>query len=508
MRRLFNIRFKLLGVIAVLVVSLAGLVALYVPKQVAESARRALQDRAMAEAKLLAEAAGASVDFGMMEQAQEQLRQAQADPLVAWAAIYGPDGKRIGRGFNDAHQPAARVPKGWRVDDKARDRATSEGGDAERRRRGDETGGWIELAYAPMYPTSTADEKGEEKKLLGYLGLALKTEDIRQRIDETQRNIVLAAFVVLGFGLVFAYFVAQQISRPLEQVTAAAARIAEGDVSQDLRIKATRDEVGDLADAFATMQARLRDLAGRIGDGAEALASAAAGMFSEVREQEALATQQTASLEEIRRTLETLTQAADQVTVDAETVRDIATQSLGSSQQIAERTRLVSEHSDRIGEILSLIQNIADKSDLLALNASLEGTKAGEVGRGFSLVAAEMRRLSEHVMDSVRDIRKLIADTREASHASVMATEEGIKLSQQTANAANKISEAVARQREGTGQVKASADEIVRVVNESLKGRAEATRSAEGLLQLSQDLKDAASTFRLSPDAGEHERSA
>jgi methyl-accepting chemotaxis protein len=175
----------------------------------------------------------------------------------------------------------------------------------------------------------------------------------------------------------------------------------------------------------------------------------------------------------------------------------MAEHSLTSSQQIAERTRMVSTHSDRIGEILSLIQDIADRADLLALNAALEGTKAGEVGRGFSLVAAEMRRLSEHVKDSVRDIRKLVADMREASHASVMATEEGIKLSRDTSAAAGKISEAVIRQREGTAQVKSSADEIVRVVNESLRGRAETTSSAEALLKLSQELKEAVSAFRL-----------
>jgi methyl-accepting chemotaxis protein len=475
MGRLFSIRVKLLSVIVVVVVLLAVGVYAMVPTRVADSARTALRNRAKAEAALLAQFVRPYLEFTELYQSKDataQLQHATADPLVAWAAIYNKDGERRGAGLNDEHEPMEEMP-----DD------LSDGGVSE---------GWIEVAFAPMHT--------ENDELLGHVGVALKTKDINQRVEQTRDEVLWGALIVLGIGLVLAWFLAQQIAKPLEQVTDAAVRIADGDISQDLDIKPTRDEVGELASAFDTMTTRLRDLARRIGNGAEALASAAAGMFSEVREQEALATQQTASLEEIRRTLETLTQAADQVTVDAETVRDMANRSLESSQQIAERTRLVSEHSDRIGEILSLIQNIADKSDLLALNASLEGTKAGEVGRGFSLVAAEMRRLSEHVMDSVRDIRKLIADTREASHASVLATEEGIKLSQQTANAATKISEAVARQREGTGQVKSSADEIVRVVNESLKGRAEATRSAEGLLQLSQDLKDAASTFRLSPD--------
>jgi methyl-accepting chemotaxis protein len=150
---------------------------------------------------------------------------------------------------------------------------------------------------------------------------------------------------------------------------------------------------------------------------------------------------------------------------------------------------------------LSLIQDIADRSDLLALNAALEGTKAGEVGRGFSLVAAEMRRLSEHVVDSVRDIRKLVADMHQASHASVLATEEGIKLARDTAAAAVKISDAVLRQREGTAQVKTAVVDIVGAVNDSLVGSADNTRNAESLLQLSHDLKIAAKNFRVSANA-------
>ncbi len=255
---------------------------------------------------------------------------------------------------------------------------------------------------------------------------------------------------------------------------------------------------GELFAAFRNMIENLRQLAGRIGKSSNSVATAAAGMFASVREQEASATQQNAALEEIRRTVEALASSAEHVAEDAAMVREMAQRSLSSTQHTAEQTRLVSSHSSRIGEILSLIQDIADKSDLLALNAALEGTKAGEVGRGFSLVAAEMRRLSEHVMDSVRDIRKLVADMHQASHASVAATEEGTKLARETAAAAAKISDAVARQREGTSQVKTAIVEIVGAVNDSLTGSNDSTRNGESLLQLSHELKLAAKKFRVS----------
>ena len=466
MERLFSIRGKITLLVFGVVLVLTIVNAWVAPSTAARNEHSALAERAQAEAELLADSVSAAMEFEQLDAARQGLNVALADPLVAWAAIYSPRGERVvtvGR-----HRSLDRIPM-----DSDQIEAPS----------------WVRVQAAKIVSQDIA---------LGAVAVALRTSAADDRIEKMRTDALQSAGFVALFGLLVAWYLAGRITGPLQHISLAAGRIAEGDVSGDVVVPATKDEVAKLGVSFRTMTQRLRQLTARIGKNSDELASAAAGMFSEVREQEALATQQTASLEEIRRTLETLSSSAEHVAVDAETVRQMALRNLDSSQTIAERTKLVSEHSDRIGEILSLIQDIADKSDLLALNAALEGTKAGEVGRGFSLVAAEMRRLSEHVVDSVRDIRKLIADTREASHASVLATEEGIKLSQQTATAAAKISDAVAKQREGTTQVKSSADEIVRVVNESLTGRAETTRSAEGLLQLSQDLKDAMSAFRSS----------
>jgi methyl-accepting chemotaxis protein len=346
-------------------------------------------------------------------------------------------------------------------------------------------------------------------------------------------TIGVANVLMVTVAVVLGYAFSKALTRPIRQIAEAAELIARGDVSKTTRIKPPQDEVGDMVRSFESMNAHLqllqmnasqigagdlvgdvqgdgelyvafrsmldnlRSLAGRMSESSEAVSEAAAEMFSSVREQEASATEQNAALEEIRRALEHLAQGAEGVLETAERVSGMAGRSLESSQRIADQTRLVSEHSDRIGEILTLIQEIADRSDLLAFNAALEGTKAGEVGRGFSLVAEEMRRLSEHVMDSVRDIRRLVADMRSASHASVLATEEGIKIARDTSASAAQISEAAGMQREGTEQAKASAEEVLRVVNQTLEAVSETSTSAESLLQLSQDLKLTMNHFKL-----------
>jgi methyl-accepting chemotaxis protein len=141
----------------------------------------------------------------------------------------------------------------------------------------------------------------------------------------------------------------------------------------------------------------------------------------------------------------------------------------------------------QIGKIVEFINGIADKSDLLALNAELEGVKAGEVGQGFSLVATEMRRMAENVTRSTREIEELIDRIREATSGVVRATEAGLKTSEgsasqvdafsrslaaivelagHTSNAVRTISDATLMQQSGTGQLADTMGDILSVAKE------------------------------------------
>ena len=155
-----------------------------------------------------------------------------------------------------------------------------------------------------------------------------------------------------------------------------------------------------------------------------------------------------------------LLEASRQIATSARGVHENAQRSKGSSEGIADRTHQLNKLTNRIADALTAISTIADKSDVLALNASLEGTKAGEAGKGFTLVAEEMRRLAESVMEAVRDIGELVETIRRASHASVLATEEGVKLSLETTRSAETIRLTSQQQQSGTEQVTRSMNEI------------------------------------------------
>ncbi|MFN7135840.1 MAG: methyl-accepting chemotaxis protein, partial [Myxococcales bacterium] len=160
---------------------------------------------------------------------------------------------------------------------------------------------------------------------------------------------------------------------------------------------------------------------------------------------------------------------------------------------------------------------IADRSDLLALNAALEGSRAGEAGKGFSIVAAEMRRLAENVMESTKEIKTLIQEIREATHAAAgaadasrKATEEGERLGsvaaqavegilagvQETSDAARVINLATQQQRTATEQVVTSMAEIEDVTRQTTQASRQATGAASELTQLAGRLAELIKRFR------------
>lgn len=502
MRRTLSLRWKYGLLVASVAIMLAALDMWLIPSRIVEWEETELRERASVLADVIAGPMSVAIDLEQPgETLNEILSVALRDRVVTWAVAYSALGKKIAS-VGDDHAPESR---------QALDRLREP--DA-------------------MIATSELRVKSRAAPL-GTVAVSLRSDRIAERKIKSQKAMAAQACMIVLVGMALSWLLANRMTKSIRRIAEAAHQVGGGDVSSNLKLQISSDELGDMACAFLAMNGRLRQLqesavrvaggdltgtiegegelfgafrhmvenlrqlAARIGKSSSAVATAAASMFSSVREQEASGTQQNSALEEIRRTVETLANSAEQVAADAAMVREMAQKSLVSTQHTAEQTRLVSGHSDRIGEILALIQDIADKSDLLALNAALEGTKAGEVGRGFSLVAAEMRRLSEHVMDSVRDIRKLVADMHQASHASVLATEEGIKLARETAAAAAKISDAVTRQREGTSQVKTAIVDIVSAVNDSISSSGDTTRSAESLLQLSHELKVAAKKFRV-----------
>ena len=174
-----------------------------------------------------------------------------------------------------------------------------------------------------------------------------------------------------------------------------------------------------------------------------------------------------------------------------------AERALENTDVMVKRIGELSSHAGRIGEILEVIRDIADRSDLLALNGSLEASRAGEGGRGFALVAGEMRRLAERVTASVGDVKKLVSDIRDSGSSTVMATEESKKLAEGTTEAARQITFVTRQQRSGTEQVSHSVKDVAEIIMQAACATSQTRESAEGLKLQADRLADLVRRFHV-----------
>jgi methyl-accepting chemotaxis protein len=281
----------------------------------------------------------------------------------------------------------------------------------------------------------------------------------------------------------------------MRDVSVAAHAIAKGD------LRAVVDGTGELPDSFRGMLESLRGMVQQIRETAVDLASAAAEIFAASQEQEAAAASQSSAMVEISRTMDSLSESAAHVSDAVQGVLGNAERTLHNTDDMVRRIGELTAHANRIGEILEVIRDIADRSDLLALNGSLEASHAGEGGRGFALVASEMRRLAERVTASVSDVKKLVSDIRDSGSSTVMATEESKKLAEGTTDAARQITFVTQQQRSGTEQVSQSIKGIADVVSQAVSATSQTRTSAQGLKTQADRLSALVKRFELTPGA-------
>jgi methyl-accepting chemotaxis protein len=211
-------------------------------------------------------------------------------------------------------------------------------------------------------------------------------------------------------------------------------------------------------------------------------------LVATARPQEATAAEEAAAVTETRRSMELLFESAREIATQSSEVLGNAERTVHGSQQIGTRIDELNGYSEKVGEVLAAIMSIADRADLLALNASLEGTRAGDVGKGFTLVAAEMRRLAENVMASATEIRSLMKEMNQASHSAVQASQGGITLSDATTGSARAIARLTQQQRESTQQVIASMTQMEEMLRVNMDAVQRSTQSAQQLVGLAQRL--------------------
>jgi methyl-accepting chemotaxis protein len=358
-------------------------------------------------------------------------------------------------------------------------------------------------------------------------------------VYERQRLFIfIAGALAFLFGLAGAIFLTKNFSTRLNRVAGAMGRIADGDISTQIRIYA-KDEIGDLGHAINRMLSSLNGMVTSIKSTADQVASAASQLY-------ATSDQIATGAEEVAAQAGTVATASEEMTCTSSEIAknclmavessklagDSATSGFAVVQETVEEMNRIAERvkdsaltveslgarSDQIGEIVGTIEDIADQTNLLALNAAIEAARAGEQGRGFAVVADEVRALAERTTKATKEIGAMIKAIQMETKGAVSSMEEGVRAVEKgTADAArsgralqeileqansvtmqiNQIATATEQQTATTNEITNNIQQITDVVHETAKGSQESAQAANHLSRFAGELQQLVDNFKL-----------
>lgn len=350
-----------------------------------------------------------------------------------------------------------------------------------------------------------------------------------------QISVALAALLV---GMFAAWLITRQITQPLAETMQVVKRFASGDLSHVEKVD-RKDEIGALQKGIADMGATLRDLITGIRDSVTQIASAAeelsavteqtsAGVNSQKAETDQVATamhEMAATVQEVARNAEEASHAASAADADARQGDQVVSQVVQQIERLAgEMTRSteamskLEAESNKIGSVMDVIKAVAEQTNLLALNAAIEAARAGEAGRGFAVVADEVRGLALRTQQSTEEIEQLVAGLQQGTQhvattmqSSRSMTESSVELTRKAGSALNAITQKVSNIQAMNQQIAAAAeqqgavaDEIsrsvinVRDISEQTASASEETAaSSTELARLGNELQSMVSRFRV-----------
>jgi len=321
-------------------------------------------------------------------------------------------------------------------------------------------------------------------------------------------GLVLGSALLLGLGL--RDLMRRRVAAPLAELAVGVHRLADGDLREPMR-SGRNDEVGALAKDMEHMRQRFSQALLTVHDSAEAIAHASAEVaagnadLSQRTEQTASNLQQTASaMTQMNGTVRHSADSAQQADTLAGSASEVAQRGGAAVGQVVATMDQINHASQKIADIIGVIDGIAFQTNILALNAAVEAARAGEQGRGFAVVASEVRSLAGRSAEAAREIKRLIqasveqvdSGTRQVRDAGA-TMEEIVRSVRRVGDIVRDISTGAAEQSDGIGQIHLAVGQLDQMTQQNAALVEESAASADSLQQQAQALSGAVANFRL-----------
>jgi methyl-accepting chemotaxis protein len=351
------------------------------------------------------------------------------------------------------------------------------------------------------------------RKTIGELKIMIESNarqsgEVAQNGADTNRQVtwaliigaIIAAACALGLGLL----VTRMITRPLYQSVASASHIAQGDLTHPIH-SAGKDETGQLLTALSDMQGNLKTTVQQIADASNQLASAAEELTAvtedstrglvrqndEIQQAATAVNQMTAAVEEVARNAVSTSQVSSETAAEASKGQRQVQQAVSAMNTMAsdithstQRVETLAGQIRDITKVLDVIRSIAEQTNLLALNAAIEAARAGEQGRGFAVVADEVRALAHRTQASTAEIDTMIKLVRAGADEAVASMAKSQAMAHSTQILATEAGLALERISEGVGQI----NERNLVIASAAEEQAQVAREVDRNLVNIQDL--------------------
>ena len=358
----------------------------------------------------------------------------------------------------------------------------------------------FDAVFESMTALSTYNDNGSKKD-------AAEAEALyKQSRMYVVAMLVVAVALATGAGLL----ISNAITRPLNEAVALAQAVAEGDLTRDIRAQG-RDEISQLARALSAMVNQLRGIVSEVRSGVEQVSTASSQIatgntdLSQRTEEQASNLQQTAaSMEELTSTVRQNADNARAASQLAQSARDVAATGGDVVADVVTTMQAISDSSQRMSDIIGVIDGIAFQTNILALNAAVEAARAGEQGRGFAVVASEVRALAQRSANAAKEIKSLIEQSRDkVGDGSRLVTQAGETMAnivaqvQRVNDLVGEITSASVEQSRGIEQVGQAVSQLDQVTQQNAALVEESAAAAESMKHQALKLSETVSVFRV-----------